>query len=376
MIRDYFRVERKNGQFGFELEVEAENPQHLDALLGFCRDNNKVWRVERDGSLRNHAAELVFREPMDLINVYDELRKMSTFIDNNNLEFPDTGRAGVHVHVNMQQYTMKQVFNVVCLYLILEEACLEMCGDWRVGNLFCLGAKHAEGMIEHIVDVVRTQEWRDLKTDEIRYAALNMNSLTRYGSLEFRAMRSTTDYILLTDWITVLRNIVTVATQYDSPEDIINEFSMKGPRYLYDSVFGNLEERPAFDPDAMLEGMVLAQQIAFATDWSKVVDPEGIDWDMHVARATAAIALARDMGKPDNGFVQWLDQAVHNINSGRRLPPNYGDKIDAYITALYDFLDGENEEDENEDDIFGAEPPEEEVLEEIQPAGEERREPF
>ncbi len=63
----------------------------------------------------------------------------------------------------------------------------------------------------------------------MRYSSLNFVSLHKYGSLEFRAMRSTPNFDLIYQWVEMLQELRdNVLKTFDSPEDVISSMSQKG----------------------------------------------------------------------------------------------------------------------------------------------------
>lgn len=261
-------VRRIVGDLGIEIEVEGE---YVNRFLNM---SEKDWKIDFDGSLRGEAYELVLRGPMKRDKAFAALDYIEGFAKDYNIEIEDSGRAGVHVHINMQDYTMAQVYNVVCLYAIFEDVLIDLCGEYRDGNLFCLRMKDADAILDVLRKAATTQDWRVLATDEIRYAALNLNSLNRYGSIEFRAMRSTLCSETLKVWCDILLSLREVATRFDNPQEIIHSFSVGSPRKLYDMVFGEIPNIVAYDERSMREGMRRAQHIAFCVDdWHR--DPYG-----------------------------------------------------------------------------------------------------
>jgi hypothetical protein len=259
-VKEQYKLRRKDGDLGVEIELEGEGFERFGLMPG------ADWRVEHDGSLRGDAVELVLRDPLAFEDMQRAVALVQDFVKRNRMTVYDTGRAGVHIHVNVQQCSMAQVYNMIMLYCIFEDQLTELCGEYRDGNLFCLRFKDAEALID-ILRHAAVQSDKDLfRTDDIRYAALNINSLPRYGSLEFRAMRSTVDTEKLSVWAGILLNIREVAKRFDNPQEIIMAFSAESPRKLYDMVFEQFPNIVPFDEDSMRNGMRRAQHIAFSTD--------------------------------------------------------------------------------------------------------------
>ncbi len=254
------------GEIGFEIEVEGRYLPELGK-------GEEYWRRVRDGSLLGaENGEYIFAKPLTLLQskaALDHLKKL--FIQNKTV-VDDSVRAGIHVHLNAQRMNMIQVYNLVTLYLILEEILVseQVCGKGREGNLFCLRASDAEYLTYYLSEVARKKRWQDLMSDDIRYASINLKALAEMGSVEFRAMRTTTDFDAVYKWIRTLYSLRESAKMFDTPDDIIRGFSeAEGPNFMQ-MVLGDLAKPYLKIPDLGIRiknGMRNAQDIAFCIDW-------------------------------------------------------------------------------------------------------------
>jgi len=117
--------------------------------------------------------------------------------------------------------------NFVCAYLIFENLLIDYCGRHRVGNLFCLRSSDAEFFIDNIANAVQNRDLEMMCSDKVRYASLNVNALARYGSLEFRAMRSTTDPNVVMEWVDVLQAVYSWSQRFSDPIELVQHFSVE-----------------------------------------------------------------------------------------------------------------------------------------------------
>lgn len=262
-IIEYIGADRQAGEVGIEIEAECENNVLPLRVNG--------WRVERDGSLRGNAAEYVMAKPAKRHLVKRALKDWEKAMEGRVLE--DSGRAGIHVHVNVQDLTPKQLTSFMTLYLIFENALVEWCGASRVGNLFCLRARDAEAVCDMIRDVVARDAWHGLHTDALRYSSMNAKAIATYGSLEFRAMRSTKDINAIQQWVNMLLQLKDVAVAAESPIWLVEQLSIQGVEQFFEWVYERgkwpgLE----FRYEDMIDGVRNAQTIAYArTDWDAPV---------------------------------------------------------------------------------------------------------
>ena len=248
------------GDAGVEIEVEGNN-------LPFPEE---YWNCERDGSLRGEAIEYVLRKPLNM----PELRKALEFLDScykkNNTQVNESVRAGVHVHVNVQELSMIELFSFITAYIILEDLLIKYCGEYREGNLFCLRAKDAEYLLYIIEQAVQTKDYRMFDNDILRYSSMNVCSLRRYGSLEFRAMRGTRDLSLIGDWAEMLVGIRDAAVKFESAKQVVEFFNEDGAESFLEVFLGRYKDKicnglPA--EETLSEGLVRAFPLAMETDW-------------------------------------------------------------------------------------------------------------
>ena len=255
------------GDVGIEIEVEGRNLPNPE----------KYWRREQDGSLRGESAEYVLAKPMTLDGAQIALKSLALDYKKAGTKADDSVRAGVHVHVNVQSLNIVELYNYMTLYLILEELLVKYCGPTRVGNLFCLRSCDADFLIDRIKWAVRNKRFRNLVDDNLRYASMNVKALGNYGSLEFRAMRSTSDFALIHEWASMLVHLREMAKTFADPTDIINGFS-EGEAYGFlNRILGEyatIFEDYADIGGALVRGMRIAQDVAFCTNWQAFLEPE------------------------------------------------------------------------------------------------------
>jgi hypothetical protein len=324
-VRQLFNLKKVEGEVGVEIEIEGRHLRALHDLTG--------WRTEGDGSLRgDESIELVLRKPCKRENIARYLKRVSDAAQKPGVIVEDSGRAGVHVHLNVQELDITQVYNVLCAYMIFEDALIEYCGADRVGNLFCLRVRDADYLLDLLRDAVVEKNFHVLQDDVVRYASVNVCALSRYGSLEFRAMRSTTDHEKIQNWINMLLSIRDWAVTFNNPQEIVESFSLLGPPVVFDTVFGD-EPLVEFNPQAMFEGVRRAQYLAYAPDeWEfdeyrkalKLLDDENIkDW-RHYDRLQVLLETEQ------NFFNDHHDREVV-INAARNYLAKFDKEIDLEV---------------------------------------------
>ena len=267
MVKDVFGISRRgltDGLIGLEIEVEGRR----------FFEPRKYWTSTYDGSLRD-GREYVFSKPLSLVDTKKALTYFARSATLNNMRVNDSVRAGVHVHVNVQDLSMLHLMNMITLFSVFEEMLTAYCGETRDGNLFCLRTKDAEFLNFSLIKCIRDKDFSSLSDDNIRYAALNLNSLSKFGSLEFRSMRTPHGKgmtVKIFNWIRVVAKLKESCVNYADPTEILEKFSGVANLEFLSEVFGDLtEELVKVVPDyegRVYYGMRNAQDIAYCDDWS------------------------------------------------------------------------------------------------------------
>lgn len=226
-ILEIFGLNKTVGEFGIEIETEGEHIQYVEPNGSF------IWNTVKDGSLRgeypNAAAEFVMNRPC--LHRYVE-KHLDALIERQKVaQFAFSFRTSVHVHMNVQPLTEDQVFNIMYTYYLLEGVLVKYCGEHREGNRFCLRLQDSDGCHD-VIRVLFSCGINNLRLhsqESLRYAALNLAAITKYGSLEFRSMRGTLDKNVLLPWVDALSNIKKFAVKFQDVRDIHEKVIELGP---------------------------------------------------------------------------------------------------------------------------------------------------
>lgn len=259
-IRDIWRVPPQEGrEIGIEIEMEGANLQ--PPLLSY-------WKMTHDGSLRGESVEYVLKFPAKRQFVSDRLEYLAKKLNKHGALLAPSDRCGVHVHLNVQEMEWKQLINLITLYYIVEDLLVHYCGEEREGNMFCLRARDAEYLLWGIVQGVTKGHFRDLQQNHVRYAALNLTALSKYGSVEFRTMRTPADIMEILPWVEMILQLKDASLGYVNPVEIITDFSMQGPKEFLAKLFpghANKLKYKGYEVD-LLEGVRRAQEVAYAPE--------------------------------------------------------------------------------------------------------------
>lgn len=261
-----FRNGIHSGEIGIEIECEGTDLFTIPF---------KWWTCHEDGSLRethgHKPVEYVLRVPLSVEKAREALVYLDSKLKETKSKVINSQRTSVHIHVNCQKMTIRQLYCYICLYMIFEEILVDWSGPERAGNLFCLRAKDSEfyvGMLENVLKNNSLKNWRD----EYRYSACNVASINKFGSLEFRSMQGTVDIQLIQLWIDILVLLKEQALTYDNPIDIVDEFTSIGPLPFFKKIFKDKKLRQLFESvpglsGKLWDGLRLMRDIAHCCEW-------------------------------------------------------------------------------------------------------------
>lgn len=202
-----------DNRVGIEIEWEGVNrPIELTRSVVETLGRH-YWDVKTDGSLRNNGVELYLVEPIfgrDLAKAIESVDVIAQEIK------PSiSSRCSVHVHVDVRDLDLQELFNFLFLYLVFERTLVKYHGKGREKNIFCLPYYIAPGnlpQLGHIGGVDLEGEGLYIAQDILqrncyKYSAFNMRALFDFGSIEFRHMGGTTSSKEIREWVNVILSL-------------------------------------------------------------------------------------------------------------------------------------------------------------------------
>lgn len=228
VFNDFYSFEGDQVRLGLEFENELKHPVDFGSIPG--------WKFHNEHSLRDFGYEFVSSKPLprDQMEKSVELlfRRIQATIDKfkeaTSVELTPSNsiRTSVHVHLDATKLSYIQVLNFATVYWLLEDFLTGFCGETRRGNLFCLRLRDAAFQKHNLL-----REFKELApfassafTDSQRYASLNLAAVRKFGTLESRLMRGTTDINLVMTWVDCLLAIYEFALKFDTPKAIQKDF--------------------------------------------------------------------------------------------------------------------------------------------------------
>ena len=225
LVRDVFHICSSvgKGQTNFiaGVELEIESFDHASFPHG--------WKLEEDGSLRNHGMEIISC-PSTLDNLVDGF----SFVHGNSIFFSEeekfSPRTSIHVHVNCLNQTMDETKNIILWYALFEPVFFAMCDPARRHNIHCVGLEQT------ILSEYYKRSLSYMVGKWSKYTALNIKPLETQGTIEFRHMEGHDDVGRFAEWLTTIKNLWTLGQEVPMcKEDLSPKLISDG----FDWVFGH-----------------------------------------------------------------------------------------------------------------------------------------
>lgn len=260
------------GDVGIELEAEFEAvrapmPQYKD------------WVAKPEGSLRGTCMEYVSAQPFKADkHMREKINNLCSAINAPACRvIKDSPRTSIHVHTNILDLTPSQMFTFGLAYWSIENALFNYCGPKRKNNLFCLRLQDAPGGADYIASLLTgdgTNIFRNLDTDAIRYGGINWNAAPKFGSLEFRGMRGSTDPEIMHTWAMGLHELkINSTTNFKNPADLFDSFAVMDKevylgRLLSPEFAKIIKSYPGWT-EGMEDNVLMLSVLAYSQNWEK-----------------------------------------------------------------------------------------------------------
>ena len=202
------------------IEIELEN------LDGFnCMVTQKLqpeWEEYHDHSLKLNGREFRFNNPLAGGDVIVALDKFSQCMQDTPNVYTGGNRGATHLHFNVSDLEISELFNVTLLSYHMEPILLSQCNQDRESNSFGVTSSHTKDWLV----VLRAIAAGNLhfSSDTYKYRSIGLNSIYSKGSIEYRMFHATPNTSEVLKWINLGLEIRHVALKY-TPEQLIELLS-------------------------------------------------------------------------------------------------------------------------------------------------------
>lgn len=189
------------------VEIEAEN-QSYEAINKISRTKPNYWVDKPDGSLESEGGRELNSPPMNGDIVPAQIKTVTKLMRKLNYRAEDS--CGLHVHVDCEDLTIKELVNVARTYVAFEPL---------IHCMIDYGARESwAGKIDND-DMKRRLniEPIDSALDDVKmtlgrlgghYEAFNTSALEEHGTIEFRHFEGTLDSRKILNWAFICASIV------------------------------------------------------------------------------------------------------------------------------------------------------------------------
>lgn len=290
-------VGKSLGQKGFtgpRLGIELE----YEKTSGPPEAESTFWRVEGDHSLRKGGLEFISTplRPDNLKRAILSMVKAAKLV-----KAQATPRCGLHVHLNATHLSWRELYKWVTYYALVEPYLFADFCPGREDSHFCVPTWSNTALTEYMyadgqklrnginIPELKTGAWskasqylngnagkqhRLMMIHTPKYAALNMSSLKKFGTLEFRQAPSSLSPKFIENWAQILLDIQRVALTYREPSDIVRMYEKLGARamcadvgFLPKKIVHELDKEDAADAATIIAGHI-------PVDWHE------LDWEV------------------------------------------------------------------------------------------------
>jgi hypothetical protein len=268
---DYFRKEKKTGDIGIEIEAEF-GPRYPSSSLV-----PSAWGIKTDGSLALNGREFYLLKPIKIEDVPARTKKICELINGDDFDLiKNSPRTGVHVHVNVGDYSLLEYATAITSYWLIENLLMYYCGDGlRTGNNYCWRLTDVEGAVGNIVDAFDSPD--PFYVDGIRYLSQNITCTRNYCSVEYRGMRGTTDHEVISTWAKALHELHKGARSFPDPDKLFEWYEATDCADILETFFAHAElegfvqqlrDIPNYET-LMRESLDMVEQFAVGMNWNR-----------------------------------------------------------------------------------------------------------
>lgn len=199
---------RMTGEIGIEVELEHIN--HIPASLA----ESDWWTHKEDTSLRNNGREFVLVKPCLMKELPAVLTNFDSWVHGTGAV--TSLRTSTHIHHSVLRCTLGEIYSIIVAHYLFEELLLTCVPKERRGNLFCLRMKDSQSIGYLLARSLQNGSYFKMFREEAaKYSALNVCTVTRFGSLEWRFLPAFMDGADIEKWCIAFHDMVSAATNLE-----------------------------------------------------------------------------------------------------------------------------------------------------------------
>jgi hypothetical protein len=264
------------------VELEIEGIERYDAE----RFPHKFWNIYHDGSLRDGGREFIMGStintgrdrpvviPFKGVDIVRALKAWDEYLKYHIKRYGAptlSKRCSSHVHIDVRDLSFPEISSLIILYVIMERTLFTYVGENRKESIYCLPFFKSKYLGEAVGRSLATRNlssaFQSLCT---KYDAMNLNSISGKGSVEFRMHPGCFDYERILQWVNILLSLKKYAKVFNTDElkDLPESISNMGIDGWLDTVFGDYAAvlKTEHTYTEVFSGIRDAQEIIFHTE--------------------------------------------------------------------------------------------------------------
>ena len=251
---------------GVEVELEKVKYKYLP---------QGTWKITDDGSLKDQGREFV-TIPIPFRFLEIELHRLFNGLTDKHASI----RCSTHIHINVRDFSLEELKTFLALYLIFEQSLYHFSGE-RSNNNFCVPLSFNSKMLQEFISYLNrghvVEGW-------YKYTGLNLSPIwggesKKFGTIEFRHMKGTTDVAYILNWINLIVSLKITAKKlkWEELEKHIRTMNTTSAYYwLADETFKDyaklLVNQPTFK-DNVEYGVTMAKKVFLPQEQREIIIP-------------------------------------------------------------------------------------------------------
>lgn len=326
-LNEPVRVSRYVDPLGIEIELEGTDLPTTGYLENIVSKSGARWEAKADGSLRG-GLEYTLIKPCREEEVEGLVQGLFDVFKARKTALVPSNRCSIHVHYNVGGLKVNSITSIIALWTIFEEPLLRWWGQERYRNHFCLSSKDEESSIKAWTRFLK--EGYLPEEEALRYTALNLVAIRKYGSVEFRGGGVVPTASVAVNWSRFLFRLCEYAKNtYQNPQHLAYDLSERNPEGILEDICGE-EFREFFSeviktvPDfrrCCLESFYNIQPIILGFPWD--------EWLPEIEKQYVPNPFSSKKGKKKSHLEEGIDLARevnllrnHQINRIVRVHPD------------------------------------------------------
>jgi hypothetical protein len=238
------------------VEMEAEHvPESFANGVRFIDG----WRGVGDGSLRQRGLEFI-TPPVTRQTAEGSLHRF--YAAKAEFKFRSSIRTSMHVHVDVRRDTYASLSGILASYLVVEPLLMALCGPLREESIFCVPFYRAPSplkVVRRALGEMRAPQWGKIT----KYSALNLGSIPRLGTIEFRHAPLWRRCDQAIRWVGIVERIVTYGREYTAAA-VLDACTERGVALVANEILGGMVDTVRLMPtpvDAYMDEYNIAENI-------------------------------------------------------------------------------------------------------------------